>query len=219
MMKRKLATILFASITTISAVQAEDLVGDYKPPKSSSVPESSGAGTGTGKSEGLLSYKPPQGNVPQSFGAGTRGATIHSVDLLAPKHTALTTQAQPVLYWYLSKQETQTFHFVLTKEDNQELVFEKNLPAIEKIGLQQISLADFGVELNANEEYRWTLEVDDNIEGSATLKYTPPATTLKTVEALAQEGYWYDALQQLVEKHSPQANELLKQININKPIF
>lgn len=191
-MQKQVLHFLFGSLILVSSVQADGLLS-YKPPKSSS--------------------------VPQSFGAGTRGINQNNFDLLAPKHTAFTQSTQPILYWYLSKLPKQPVQFVLVKEKTQETIFEKTLPPIEKIGLQRISLTDYAISLKPEEEYRWTIEVDGNVEGSATLKYVPASAPLKTVESLAQEGYWYDALQQLVETHSTRVNELLKQIDITTTLF
>lgn len=169
--------------------------------------------------EGLLSYKPPRTGAPVTLsGGGTRGGLIiPKVQVLAPRQMALTSKAQPVLYWYLP--EKQSVELVLVKAGVDSPLLQKTFSS-EKTGLQSLRLADVNISLDKDTDYLWSVTVDNNaLESVANsiIRYQLPATLLSGVEQHAENGYWYDALQQLIENHSPQANELLKQINILIP--
>jgi hypothetical protein len=179
------------------------------------------------RAEGLLIYKPPQTGAPAlRIGGGTRGISLSmpKVQVLAPQHTALTGRSQPALYWYLSEPSQQTIEITLFKKGVEEPLLARELPPLSKAGLQSIYLSDYGVSLQEGEEYRWSVALIDNqgqrsedVATSASLRYQSPATPLSGVERQAEAGYWYDALQQLIESHSPLADSLLKQIGISIP--
>jgi hypothetical protein len=173
---------------------------------------------------GLLSYKPPGGSSATQIHStgGTRGlAAAAQVQILAPKETALTTKAQPILYWYQPSQiKLESVNVSLTKSGETEPVLKKSLPAT--AGLQRFLLSDYNTSLDAGIEYVWAISLIDN-EGketkklSANLRYQEAAEPLATIEDQAQAGYWYDVLQALVDSKSPQTNELLKQVGILVP--
>lgn len=171
--------------------------------------------------DGLLTYKPPQINAPQSrIGGGTRSLNlaISKIQVLAPKHTALTSQSQPALYWYLSESSLQKVEFILIEEGAGEPLLEESLP-MTTIGMNRIRLKDYDVSLQPGKKYKWSVNNSaQSLENaSATFIYQPPVIPLSTIEQKAENGYWYDALQQLVESHSPLANHLLKQIGLDIP--
>lgn len=179
------------------------------------------------RAEGLLIYKPLQTGAPAlRIGGGTRGfsLTMPPIQLLAPQHTALTGRSQPALYWYLSEPNQQTIEITLLKKGIEEPLLSRQLPALSRAGLQSIYLSDYGVSLLEGEEYHWSVAVIDakgqrsgDSVASASLRYHPPTTALSSVEQQAEAGYWYDALQQLIENHSPQVDNLLKQIGVQIP--
>lgn len=173
--------------------------------------------------EGLLSYKPPRTGAPALLtGAGTR-SILKDLQVLAPSHAALTGQSQPVLYWY-ALHPKQKVEVSLFKEGDDEPLLKKKLAVIPQEGLQSISLADYNISLEPGQDYRWSVAVinskhknaGDSIS-SATVRYQLSDSPLSSVEQLAEAGYWYDALQQLIESHSPLANDLLKQVGIHVP--
>lgn len=173
---------------------------------------------------GLLSYKPPGGSSATQLHStgGTRGlAAAAQVQILAPKETALTMTAQPVLYWYQPSQiKLASVDVSLTKSSETEPVLKKTLPAT--AGLQRFPLADYDTSLDTETEYIWAISLIDN-EGketkklNANLRYQKPADSLTTIEEQAQAGYWYDVLQTLIDSKSSQTNELLKQVGILVP--
>jgi hypothetical protein len=176
--------------------------------------------------EGLMTYKPPQIGVPQTrVGGGTRSFLPKpKIQVLAPRHAALTSHAQPVLYWYCTQPNQETVEITLIKDSTDLPLLKKQLLLIAKAGLQSIRLADYGVSLRTGEDYHWSVAVINNSGqhlgesvATATIRYQLPITPLTSAEQQAEAGYWYDALQQLIESHSPLANNLLKQIGIQVP--
>ena len=177
---------------------------------------------------GLLKYNPPPGTgAPHSSnGGGTRGFGLKQLQALAPRHTALSSQSQPVLYWYSSQAKQEKARISVVKEGPSQAVLVKQIEIVATAGLQSVRLADYGVFLEEGELYRWIVAVGNSEPGSgtslantvsATLRYQLPASPLSSVEQLADAGYWYDALQQLIEKNSPLVNDLLKQVGIQIP--
>lgn len=179
------------------------------------------------RAEGLIIYKPPQTGAPAlRIGGGTRGVnfTPPKIQVLAPQHTALTGRSQPALYWYLSEPNQQAIEITLSKKGVEEPLLARELSPLSKAGLQSVYLSDYGVSLQEGEEYRWSVALiddkghrsGDSVAG-ASLRYQIPATPISSVERQAEAGYWYDALQQLIESHSPLVDSLLKQIGIQIP--
>ncbi len=178
------------------------------------------------RSEGLLNYKPPKTGAPIIHtGGGTRnlGLKTPQIQVLAPPHTALTGQAQPKLYWYLSETKPQTIEITLIEEGIPQPLLTKQLTSNAKTGLQYLSLSDAGVSLTAGKDYYWSVAVVNNGQGandniaSATFRYQVPPAPLPTIEQQAAAGYWYDVLQKLIDSRSPLTNDILKQIGINIP--
>ena len=169
--------------------------------------------------EGLLSYKPPKvGASKDSVGGGTRSLETPKIQALAPKQVALTNQSQPILYWYSSEFSPQEVEIILIEDGANKPLLEKRISVTQ--GLKSIKLEDYGISLQQDKKYQWSVSVLNTSEStSAVIVYQASSTSLSTVEQKAENGYWYDALQQLVESHSPLANELVKQIGFQAPIL
>ncbi len=169
--------------------------------------------------EGLLSYTPPKvGTLKDSVGGGTRSLEIPKIQVLAPKEVALTNQVQPVLYWYSLESGSKEVEVILIENGSSKPLLEKKISATQ--GLKNIALADYGVFLQQGKKYQWSVSALNTSDStSASIIYQIPAISLSTVKQKAENGYWYDALQQLVENRSPLANELVKQIGFQTPIF
>lgn len=176
----------------------------------------------------ILSYKPPaqiqRSAAPEKRidGGGTRGnakSDMASFQLLAPRHTALTSQSEPVVYWYVSNPEIQSV--TLSVLNDEKLVFEKTI-AVPTSGLQQINFKELGISLQPNSEYLVLLEnanPGNESFSNVTVMYKPAVVSSKNLDDKAQAGYWYDVFQQLVTTHSPQTNALLKQIGIDLSVM
>jgi hypothetical protein len=186
-------------------------------------------------------YKPPLLDDTADIAAdNTKGMLGKAVILqvLAPDHTGLTTQAQPTLYWTMRNKAT--IHFVITEiaEDAKPLLDAE----IEKgPGIQQMNLSRHDITLEPGKHYRWSVtqvvkesDKSEAVIASGDIERIKPGEGLsrriKRVHGLAQvdvyaiEGIWYDALQtisSMIEKTPEEQSlmtvrkSLLAQINVH----
>jgi hypothetical protein len=172
-------------------------------------------------------FKPPLMGAPATrIGGGTRGISAEAVKIqvLAPDQTALTSRAAPTLYWHVSGPSSRSVEVSLSLESESEPVLERKLGQVAAPGIQAIRLSELGVELKPGQEYRWAVALVADAEqrsgdqfASATIRRETPSAPLLDAADLAAAGYWYDALEQLIESNSPQVGELLKQGDIHLP--
>jgi hypothetical protein len=152
------------------------------------------------------------------------------VYVLAPEHAGLTSQPQPVLYWYLSRPVRASYEFVLIAETDYEPLIEITLLGVESSGIQSIALADLGVSLKPDIQYQWSVAIvldkqqrSGDILASGMIEYVePPAAIMNRVANAEGEerirhyagaGLWYDALQSLDEQiQSEQGSVRLQQV-------
>lgn len=174
--------------------------------------------------EPTLMLNLPKTGAPETrIGGGTRGIgkSEISVQALAPAQTALTSQAAPTLYFYISSASISAIEFSMGTESGESLI-EQTLPAVSKAGIQSIKLSDLNVQLEKGKEYRWTIAVVSDPENrgkdviaSATIRREDTNIALNDTKKLAEVGVWYDLLQTLSEQKSPQIPALLKQADIH----
>lgn len=160
-------------------------------------------------------YKLPMRGAPASrIGGATRGPGVDSpvVTVLAPDHTGLTTNAQPTLYWYLSKKAPVQIELTLLDEAGVAPLIEKTVQGPLEPGIHSLSLKDAGVTLKPGMEYRWHVALvfnpkmrSSDVTSSGTIKLVPAPATLQagssaTVEAYAAEGLWYDSIDALMSR-------------------
>ncbi|HEV7406785.1 MAG TPA: DUF928 domain-containing protein [Chthoniobacteraceae bacterium] len=199
-----------------------------------------------------IKYKPPMlaaEKIGERISGGTRGGTdaaggkLPSIDVLTPDHVALTSQAQPTLFWYQSAPSKAGFEITLTEPDKAKPLVKVDLATAENAGIRALSLARQKVELQPGVTYRWNiaLVVDkanrskDVIAGGkikrvaapagleAKLAGAPPA---ERANLYAEAGLWYDALQAIstaiaadpgsAELHQRRA-ALLKEVGLGEP--
>jgi hypothetical protein len=167
----------------------------------------------------ILLNLPKSGAPISRLGGGTRGSDKSTVNIqiLAPERLGLTTQAAPTLYWYISMTSTYPIEFTLGIENDSEPLIEKKLPPVTSAGIQSIKLSELGVQLKPGQEYRWSIALvadaaqrSNDIFVSATIRKDNTNISLNDVEKLSSAGFWYDVLQRLIEKKSPQVDDLLK---------
>jgi hypothetical protein len=131
--------------------------------------------------------------------------------VLAPDHVGLTTHDQPNLYWYISKPIPHFVEFTITERKAVKPLFVKILNGPDRGGIQAVSLADYGVRLRRDVQYKWfvTLVIDADQRskdilagGIITLVNVPQSLPAKLQTAgnrvpyiYAEEGLWYDALE------------------------
>lgn len=189
-------------------------------------------------------YKPPLRGAPQArVGGGTRGSESAAVvQVLAPDHVGLTTQAQPTLYWYARTPSVARFEVALIDAEGIDPLLEVETDTGMAAGIQHLNLGDHGVSLQPGVSYQWSvalvvdahnrssdlvasgvierIELDENqdnrIRGSS---------GLQRVQTLAGEGLWYDALDEVSlliaaspDDESLQAarNQLLAQVGLEE---
>jgi hypothetical protein len=184
-----------------------------------------------------------EGVLPIRVGGGSRGgaATDLSVEVLVPDQVALTTQAQPSLYWYQSKSANTHCEVTVTEPKNPKplLVLKSGQPT--PAGIHALRLAKFNIKLKPDVVYRWSVAVvvdpanrsQDIIANGVIKRVAPPADlTAKLSQAteqdkpaiFAESGIWYDALQSISDQidHAPQdaslhqeRADLLKQVGVD----
>jgi hypothetical protein len=165
-------------------------------------------------------YQPPKRGAPGGrVGGGTRGPAddLPTLAVLAPDHMGLTTQEQPIVYWYLSKPTTLPIELAIIRSLGVQPLsplLEKRLPAPAQPGIQAIRLADLGVKLVPGEQYQWfiTLVVKadrrskDIVAGGFIERAGPPEAIQAKLDQAGKEsaayvyaetGLWYDAVMAL----------------------
>lgn len=160
-----------------------------------------------------ITYKPPLRGAPAGrVGGGTRGTDRESFQLmvLAPNHAGQTVSAQPTLYWYISKVTTYPVELTITERGAEKPLLEEVIKGPERGGIQAVRLADHGVALKKNTQYKWfvTLVTDsayrskDILAGGIITPVDAPESVAGKEDPYlyAQEGLWYDAFDALSER-------------------
>jgi hypothetical protein len=162
-------------------------------------------------------FVPPNRGSPMTrLGGATRSAgsgELPRIEALVPEEAGWTVQAQPVLYWYLSKPTETRIDFVLLQVEPMKTLVEKTLPHPQKAGIQRVRLADLGVELAPGVAYQWLVKLIpnpsdrsfDRVAGGGIERVAPSADLegrlsdphASRAHALAAAGIWYDAIDDL----------------------
>jgi Domain of Unknown Function (DUF928) len=168
-------------------------------------------------------YKPPMRGAPASrVGGGTRGsgAADFVLNVLAPDHTGLTTQAQPTLYWYASGPSVAKLEVTVIADVAELPVLSQSLN-LTSGGVQSFDLAKHGITLKPDTEYEWYVSVvpdpdqrSKDVTSGGTIRRVAPDPAVQARAAAAGErqapliyaeaGLWYDAidaLSRLIELH------------------
>ena len=155
-------------------------------------------------------------------GGGSRGTENLGVELmtLVPEgkmeHVALTTQAQPSLYWYQSKATAAQCEVTLTQPKVAKPLLILKTSKTTPPGIHAIRLSKFNVELKPNVVYTWSVAVvvdpasrSGDIFASGVIKRIDPSPELAAKLAapgadkaaiFAENGIWYDALQAISDE-------------------
>jgi hypothetical protein len=193
-----------------------------------------------------LLYKPPAGagNIPARVSGGARGENGVDTVLFAlvPDHLALTTQAQPSLFWFQSKPAKAKFELTVVEPKKPTPLLSLTSPDADKAGIHRIKLARYKVELQPDVAYEWSVAIvpdaenrsKDVIAKGVIKRISPPsdlasrvekASDLERASAYAQAGIWYDALDAIsnaIESHPDDASlreqraSLLKQVGLSE---
>ncbi len=193
-----------------------------------------------------LLYKAPAGtgNIPTRVSGGARGENGIEATLFAlvPNHLALTTQAQPSLFWFQSKPAKAKFELTVVEPKKPKPLLSLTSQDADKPGIHRIKLARYKVELQPDVTYEWSVAIvpdpenrsKDVIAKGVIKRIKPPdnlatvgekANDLERAAAYAQAGVWYDALDAIsnaIEANPTDASlreqraSLLKQIGLTQ---
>jgi hypothetical protein len=179
-----------------------------------------------------LSYTPPFLGAPSTsrlVGMALRGDGSNDflLSVLTPAHTGLSLKAQPEIFWYTSKPISKPFHFVefvLNSDKAIKPILRTHLVSPKEAGIQKVSLSKYGVTLEDDTEYTWSISLvpDPNSRShdfvtSGKIKYVKgSALLLSRVKTssddsqpniFAQKGYWYDAIASIITQTEQHPND------------
>jgi hypothetical protein len=243
----RFAVYLAASSISLFASAGHAQPAPTASPASSAKVEASPAPMATAaatRAPSKLLYKPPAGagNIPTRVSGGARGGGGGDASLLAlvPDHAALTTHAQPSLFWFQSKPAKVKLELTLIEPGKAKPLLALKAEQASKSGIRRIKLASYKVELQPEVPYEWVVAIVpdaanrsmDVIAKGTIKRIAPPASLTKDVEnldpldraaAYAEAGIWYDALESIsnaVDAHPDDASiraqraSLLKQVGL-----
>lgn len=170
------------------------------------------------KSGSAIRYKPPVSGGPAlTVTGGTRHGGIGnlpSLSVLAPEHEALTTQAQPALFWFQGGPAKAKIEVILTEPEKEKPLLNLEGGGEQKAGIHSVSLARQKITLEPNRRYHWSVALvpdpksrsKDVIATGVIKRVEAPAELTAKIEKASQAeraaiyaeaGFWYDALQAL----------------------
>ena len=223
------AQLCFACLSAVVVIPfSKGEVAVSPSPTGSATPTASPMTSATAASKKLF-YKPPAaaGNIPARVSGGARGAAVDTVLIaLVPNHVALTTQAQPSLFWFQSKPAKAKFELTVVEPKNPKPLISLAAPQADKPGIHRVKLAKYKVELHPDVAYEWSVAIvpdaenrsRDVIAKGVIKRINPPGDLASRIEkadnieraaAYAQAGFWYDAFESIsnaIEAHPDDAS-------------
>jgi hypothetical protein len=201
----------------------------------------------------ILYVPPSRGQARHTAAGGTRAVSsphgrVAVAVLAPPDHVALTTRAQPTLYWYVSTETAQRIDITLVDDDEIDPLLELTVPSPVAEGVHALALTDHGLDLERGHTYRWHVAViqdawrrstDTLAEGfiertevssslEAALKEASRSGAADAAFApYATSGIWYDAMDEVLsamgeDPENPylqrQRAALLEQIELNEVV-
>jgi hypothetical protein len=207
----------FPGLLAVISIPFSTLLGQNTPsPTASPTVAASPALSPSAKSPpSKLFYKPPAaaGNIPARVSGGARGEAVDAVLIaLVPNHVALTTQAQPSLFWFQSKPAKAKFEVTVVEPKKPKPLLSLAAPEADKPGIHRVKLAKYKVELQPDVAYEWSVAIvpdaenrsKDVIAKGVIKRISPPGDLatgvaqmgdLERAAAYAQAGIWYDAFE------------------------
>jgi hypothetical protein len=235
----------FSGLLAVISIPFSTLLGQNTPsPTASPTVAASPALSPSAKAPpSKLLYKPPAaaGNIPARVSGGARGEAVDAVLIaLVPNHAALTTQAQPSLFWFQSKPAKAKFEVTVVEPKKPKPLLSLAAPEADKPGIHRVKLAKYKVELQPDVTYEWSVAIvpdaenrsKDVIAKGVLKRISPPgdlatrvekADDLERAAAYAEAGIWYDAFESVsnaIEAHPDDASlraqraSLLKQVGL-----
>lgn len=174
------------------------------------------ADSSTSPSESTFVYKPPLLGAPsRRVGGATRGSgkADFVLNVLAPDQTGLTTQAQPILYWYASGPSATSVEVTVIADVAEKPLLSKDF-ALTPAGMLSIDLSNYGITLKPDTDYEWFVSVvpdpeqrSKDVTSGGTIRRVAadPAVMAQLASAserdvpriYAEAGLWYDAIEAL----------------------
>ena len=170
-------------------------------------------------------YVPPAGlGAPgRRESAGTRGCAFGSpanlIALMPTENIGLTAEPYPQFYWYMPLNQAEFVEFTLTQVDGDGLeatLYTTRLEASSDPGIMSFTVPESAnlPVLEAGDRYRWEVAAfcnpaneDGDLQIEGWVQYQPPSQGLSSVLPLVsasdqvslytQNGYWFDAVDQL----------------------
>lgn len=148
--------------------------------------------------------------------------------VLLPEEVAITTRAQPSLFWYLSRPVDRPIKLTISTPESIEPVLELEIDAAKRQGIQRLDLSKLPIRLKPSVRYDWVIAVASDEAGMGPKIYaksvvwrieSPKALASRLTGAknrrqraaiAAEEGIWIDALagiSNLIE-HKPNDSSL-----------
>ena len=128
---------------------------------------------------------------------------------MAPGGVGLSSKPAPVLYWFLPEPHDDGVSLSVTKVVTGDVLLEVAIPHVFEAGAQAFDLAERGVTLEPDVDYRWSVSLHHAaagaVEADAYIRYHPPAEGSSNPVDLARAGYWYDACEALADNPATQA--------------
>jgi hypothetical protein len=145
-------------------------------------------------------------------GGSRGGVKLPSLYVLTPDATALTSQAQPSLFWYQSGPAATRFELTVFEPKKAKPLLRVGVEKAGAAGIHRLSLGKYKVSLTPGVLYKWTVALvpdaasrSQNVIAIGTIQRAEPdaqlAATLASAEGAdkaalcASKGYWYDALE------------------------
>lgn len=169
-------------------------------------------------------YRPPLRGAPVGrVAGGTRGIFGENelLCVLTPDHTALTTQDQPSLYYYLGQKSQYPIELTVIEDQGIRPLLEKQIASPEAPGIQAIHLRDYDMHLDKDKVYKWFVTIipdpvrrsKDILAWGAIKRIEIPEDVRQKIagsektnapQIYADAGIWYDSFAEvsgLIELH------------------
>jgi len=190
---------------------------DATPAQTPATPAKPGSDAASPAKHARLKYTPPKDAVSGSRvdgdgGSRGGGGNQPSLYVLAPNHTALTTRAQPSLFWYQSGPANTRFELTVVEPKKAKPLLKVGADKADQPGIHRLLLGKYNVTLTPGVTYRWTIALvpdranrSQDLIASGTIQRTEPdaqfvsalagAQGLDKASLFAGKGFWYDALE------------------------
>jgi hypothetical protein len=178
-----------------------------------------------------VNYRPPlrdDSRVMAGAGSRTADGKTARLEALVPDHVGLTTNAQPVLYWYASTPVDVNVEISLVNKGEAASLLMTVVDSRNVAGIHQLDLSDHKISLQPEVLYQWSVAAvsgegghPENIVASGIIEHMEPGEGLRNrirkvrgialVEVYAYEGLWYDALESISSmiEESPEDRNLV----------